>query len=113
MDQTAVTKVFECLSSSLRLDIYRLLVRHGRTGLVSGEIAEALKLPPTNTSFHLKTLTQSNLISVEQEGRYQRYKVNLSIMTDIINYLTEECCLGEPEKCITVTCPSNFASEDN
>ena len=55
--EIAIT-VFESLSSGLRLDAYRLLVRKGTEGLVAGEIAAALDVPPTNLSFHLKALAQ-------------------------------------------------------
>lgn len=99
--QTAVS-VFESLSSGVRLDIYRLLVRRGPEGLVAGEIATALELPPTNLSFHLKALTQAGLLSAEQEGRYQRYRANMALMVELITYLTEECCSGNPGECLTL-----------
>ncbi|HRP23215.1 MAG TPA: metalloregulator ArsR/SmtB family transcription factor [Thauera sp.] len=99
MEKTAALAVFESLSSGIRLDVYRLLVRKGPTGLVAGEIAAALDLPPTNTSFHLKTLTHAGLVSVEQEGRFQRYRANLPLMRELIGYLTAECCDGVPERC--------------
>jgi DNA-binding transcriptional ArsR family regulator len=99
MEQISALKVFESLSSGLRLDIYRLLVRTGPAGLVAGEIASQLDIPPTNLSFHLKALTQAQLVSVVQEGRFQRYRANLVLMQDLIAYLTEECCAGHPEQC--------------
>ena len=99
MERAAALLTLESLSSGIRLDIFRLLVRQGPEGLVAGEIATALELPPTNLSFHLKALTQSGLLSVEQEGRYQRYRANMPLMLDLIAYLTEECCAGHPELC--------------
>ncbi len=67
--------------------------------MVAGEIATTLEIPPTNLSFHLKALTQAKLVTVEQEGRFQRYRANLSLMLDLIAYLTEECCGGNPQQC--------------
>ena len=99
MEKAAALAVFESLASGIRLDVYRLLVRKGPDGLVAGEISAALDLPPTNTSFHLKTLSQAGLVSVEQEGRFQRYRANLSPMRELIAYLTAECCDGMPERC--------------
>lgn len=99
MEQNIATGIFESLSSSLRLDVYRLLVRKEPEGLVAGEIAATLDVPPTNLSFHLKTLTQARLVSAEQEGRFQRYRANIPLMLDLIAYLTEECCAGRPERC--------------
>jgi DNA-binding transcriptional ArsR family regulator len=43
--------------------------KKGTEGVVTGEIAATLDVQPTNLSFHLKALTQSGLIAVEQEGR--------------------------------------------
>lgn len=99
MDQSSALAAFESLSSAVRLDIYRRLVKAGREGLVAGEIASALGLPPTNLSFHLKALTHAALVSVVQEGRYQRYRANLVLMQELIAYLTAECCAGHPEQC--------------
>ena len=99
MDKKLATTIFESLASGVRLDVYRLLVKNAPSGLVAGEIAALLALPPTNLSFHLKALTQAGLLSVEQEGRYQRYRANLAIMQELIVYLTAECCTGHPEQC--------------
>jgi DNA-binding transcriptional ArsR family regulator len=99
MDKKLATTIFESLASGVRLDIYRLLVKNAPNGLVAGEIAALLALPPTNLSFHLKALTHAGLLSVEQEGRYQRYRANLAIMQELIVYLTAECCTGHPMHC--------------
>lgn len=99
MENFTATTVFESLSSGVRLDVFRLLVKKGVEGMVAGEIATTLRIPPTNLSFHLKALTQAGLLSVTQEGRFQRYRANLALMLDLIAYLTEECCGGKPELC--------------
>lgn len=99
VDKLTATSVFDSLSSGVRLDVFRLLVRKGLDGMVAGEIATALDVPANNLSFHLKGLTQARLATVEQEGRYQRYRANIPLMLDLIAYLTEECCSGNPEHC--------------
>ncbi|MCQ8104900.1 helix-turn-helix domain-containing protein [Methylomonas sp. SURF-2] len=99
MDKQIATTLFESLASGIRLDIFRLLVKHAPTGLVAGEIAAELTLPPTNLSFHLKAMTHADLLNVTQEGRYQRYRANLSVMQALVDYLTAECCAGHPEHC--------------
>ena len=99
MEKRTATQVFESLSSGIRLDVYRLLVRCGPQGMVAGQIGADLNLPPANLSFHLKAMTHAGLLSVEQEGRFQRYRANLALMTELIRYLTEECCSGHPERC--------------
>lgn len=117
MQRDIATSLFESLASGVRLDVFRLLVKTGSAGLVAGEIAAALELPPTNLSFHLKALTQSRLLNVTQEGRYQRYRANLPLMLELIGYLTEECCAGDTAQCapldtLTNCCPPAVTDEN-
>jgi ArsR family transcriptional regulator, arsenate/arsenite/antimonite-responsive transcriptional repressor len=100
VQKRAAIQVFESLSSGIRLDVYRLLIREGAQGMVAGRIASTLDLPPANLSFHLKAMTHAGLVSVEQEGRFQRYRANFPLMVDLIEYLTAECCAGHPEQCL-------------
>jgi DNA-binding transcriptional ArsR family regulator len=102
MEKVAALAVFESLSSAIRLDVFRLLVRTGPEGMVAGEIGAALGVPPTNMSFHLKALVHARLLSVEQEGRYLRYRANMPLMQELISFLTAECCAGAPERCLPV-----------
>lgn len=102
MEKYIATSIFESLSSGVRLDVFRLLVKKGKEGMVAGEISSTLNVPPTNLSFHLKALTQTGLLTVEQEGRFQRYRANMPLMLDLITYLTEECCAGHPEQCLEI-----------
>jgi DNA-binding transcriptional ArsR family regulator len=95
MDRSAALKVFESLGSSLRLDIFCLLVQAGEAGKVAGEIAEALDLPATNLSFHLKAMLQAGLVSVRQEGRYLRYRANVPHMLRVLAYVMENCAQAE------------------
>lgn len=108
MDKTTAVTVFESLASSVRLDVFRLLVKNAPEGLVAGEIAAELELPATNLSFHLKALTQCGLLSATQEGRFQRYRANTALMAGVIGYLSDECCGGNPGACLpgaaTVAC---------
>jgi DNA-binding transcriptional ArsR family regulator len=110
VEKTSATAIFESLASGIRLDVYRLLVRKGTEGLVAGEIAAALDIPPTNLSFHLKALTQARLVAVEQEGRFQRYRANMPLMLELIGYLTAECCAGDPAQCADVAAVLSRAS---
>lgn len=106
MDKSLATTVFESLSSGVRLDIYRLLVKAVPQGMVAGEIGGALAIPPTNLSFHLKAMTNAQLVSVVQEGRYQRYRANLTLVQELIGYLTAECCAGHPDQCAEICQPT-------
>ena len=100
MKSSLASKIFEALSSDIRLDVFRLLVRNAPDGLIAGDIAKQLSLPSTNLSFHLKGLVQSELVTVEREGRFMRYKACIPLMLDVIAYLTSECCSKKPECCL-------------
>ena len=100
MNTKNATSIFESLYSGVRLEVFRLLVKKGSQGLVAGEISTALNIAPNNLSFHLKALSQNGLISVQQEGRFLRYRANLPLMQELIRYLTEECCTGHLEQCV-------------
>ena len=50
MEKESATKIFEALSSGVRLEVFRLLVRMAKEGMVAGEIATTLDIPPTNLS---------------------------------------------------------------
>ena len=111
MEKRTATSIFESLSSGLRLDVFRLLVKRGPEGMVAGEIATTLDVPPANLSFHLKALTQARLVTVEQEGRFQRYQADIPLMLNLIAYLTEECCSGHPDQCVEMRVASKCAEE--
>lgn len=107
METKHAGKIFEALSSDVRLDLFRLLVKNAPGGLVQGDIAKLLDIPATNLSFHLKAITQSGLVNVEREGRFMRYKANIPLMLETIAYLTSECCANHPEECLKFRNTSN------
>lgn len=111
MNQAGAARIFESLASGLRLEIFRLLVRQGKGGMVAGEIAVALDLPPNNLSFHLKALNHAGLVSAEQEGRFQRYRANLPLMFELVDYLTAECCAGNPGECADLRCNTSQSAD--
>ena len=89
-----VVQQLESLASPVRLEIFRLLVEQEPTGLVSGDIAEHLDQPHNGISFHLKSLQHAGLVTVQREGRYQRYRADMSVVRALVAYLTENCCRG-------------------
>lgn len=106
MEQATAVRMFECLASEVRLAVYRQLVRQGPDGMVAGAIAAAVDIAPTTLSFHLKAMTHAGLVTVEQEGRFLRYRANFPQMLAMIAFLTEECCAGQPEQCVELRAPA-------
>jgi DNA-binding transcriptional ArsR family regulator len=99
MDSRRAGGLLVALASPIRFDIYRRLVRAAPEGMVAGEIADTLRRSPSNLSFHLKELARTNLVVIEREGRFQRCRANLPLMTELLAFLTDECCSGHPDRC--------------
>jgi DNA-binding transcriptional ArsR family regulator len=87
------------LSQRTRLDVFRYLVQAGPDGAQVGAIAEALSVPAPTLSFHLKELSHADLVAGKQEGRFIRYTANFAAMNGLVDYLTENCCRGQPDLC--------------
>ena len=94
MKTSDAIKALAALAQATRLDIFRLLVQQGAEGLSASVIAEKLSLPNATLSFHLKELSQANLVSARQEGRFIYYAASYPGMNDLVRYLTENCCSG-------------------
>lgn len=109
MESKTAASIFEALSSEVRLDLFRLLVKNAPQGLVAGEIARQLDIPSTNLSFHLKAVVHSGLVTVEKEGRFMRYKASIPLMLEVIAYLTSECCSANPGECQRFRAASDVA----
>jgi DNA-binding transcriptional ArsR family regulator len=96
MDTKPVLAALAALAQESRLASFRLLVQAGPAGVSASKIAEALSVPPSSLSFHLKELTHANLVTPRQEGRFVIYAANFDTMNSLIGFLTENCCGGKP-----------------
>ena len=96
METKHVLAALAALAQETRLAVYRLLVQAGPAGLSPGKIAEQLGIPASSLSFHLKELSHAQLIVPTQEGRYILYAADFSTMAQLIAFLTENCCGGNP-----------------
>jgi ArsR family transcriptional regulator len=90
---TAVTRL-AALAQASRLALFRLLVQKGPEGLAAGDIAERLGVAPNTLSFHLKELSNAGLLKSRQEGRFIYYAPDFKAMNGLLDYLTENCCVG-------------------
>ncbi len=99
MNEKAAVTSLAALAHEQRLRIFRLLVREGPNGMPAGEIADRVDAAPTAASFHLKELDRAGLIFATRDGRYVRYAVHVEGMRQLLDYLTEDCCQGQPELC--------------
>jgi DNA-binding transcriptional ArsR family regulator len=87
------------LAQATRLEVFRLLVRAGPTGLSAGVVAERVGVRPATLSFHLRELERAGLLSARRESRQIFYAPDFDGMRALIAFLTEDCCGGHPEIC--------------
>lgn len=99
MDTNIALDALSALGQETRLEIFRLLVKAGPDGLPAGEIGERLRTLQNTTSAHLKVLSHAGLISAKREGRIIRYAADMTSFRDLLAFLMEDCCEGEPELC--------------
>ncbi|MFC0253729.1 ArsR/SmtB family transcription factor [Massilia consociata] len=96
METRAAIAALAALAQESRLATFRLLVQAGPTGLAASKIAEALGIPASSLSFHLKELSHAGLIASRQEGRFIIYAARFGTMNGLLAYLLENCCGGNP-----------------
>lgn len=96
MDSNLIVRALGALAHESRLAIFRALVVAGPDGMPAGEIAQQLGLAPSGLSFHLKDLSHAELVKSRQDGRFVIYSANFAAMTELIAFLTENCCAGAP-----------------
>ena len=54
---------------------------------------------PDGHVVHLKELDHAGLVTSTRDGRFVRYAVRVEGMRQLLRYLTEDCCRGQPELC--------------
>ena len=99
MDNSAVVNALGALAQEHRLELFRLLVQAGDTGMAAGAIADALGVPNSSLSFHLAQLTRAGLIRQQRHSRSLIYSADYAAMNQLVGYLMENCCGGA--KCST------------
>ena len=102
MEITSAVTALAALAQETRLSIFRLLVEAGPEGVSAGRIGDTLEVPAATLSFHLKELSRAGLVSSRQERQFIYYSVDFERMAQLMTFLTQNCCRGMPEKCLTV-----------
>ena len=102
MKNAQAVAALAALAQETRLSIYRLLVQAGPQGVPAGRIGETLEVPAATLSFHLKELSHAGMVASRQDGRFIFYSADYQQMAALMSFLTENCCQGMPQECLTV-----------
>ena len=107
METKHAVEALGALAHEHRLAIYRLLVEQGPAGLAAGAIGEAVGLAPSSLTFHLQNLNRAGLIVQRRESRSLIYSIDFAAMTELVGYLTENCCSRSGDSCAIACQPAS------
>jgi ArsR family transcriptional regulator, arsenate/arsenite/antimonite-responsive transcriptional repressor len=99
METSDAVKRLSALAQDARIEVFRLLVNAGAEGLAAGEIARRLSTAANTASAQLLILSNAGLIRARRDGRSIIYSVDFDAVSDLLVYLTEDCCGGRAEVC--------------
>jgi len=99
MKTTEAVDALAALAQETRLNVFRLLVEQGPSGMAAGEIAETIGIAPAALSFHLKELAHARLVKARQDGRFIFYAADFAAMNRLLGFLTDNCCAGDGMAC--------------
>ena len=81
----SVQQTFKALSDDTRRHILMLL-KDG--SLSAGEIAERFETTPATISHHLAILKEAGLVRSRREGKNIHYELNLSVMEELMMWIS-------------------------
>ena len=84
--------MFAAMGTEWRLRIMQQLLSAHPEGMVVGEIQAELGLSGSNLSHHLDKLKNEDLVEVQREGTYLRYRANVEALQQLLAFLYSECC---------------------
>lgn len=95
VSESAVTRyadMFAALGAEPRLRIVRLLLAAHPDGLVVNEIQAETGIAASTLSHHLEKLKIDELVTVEREKAFLRYRAHTGALQELLGFLYAECC---------------------
>lgn len=98
MDIDTVAAALKELGHPTRLRVYKRLVKAGENGLPVGELQKELGVPASTLSHHIAALISVGLVKQTREGRTLHCTAQYEVLTQIIEFLIEECCVDQSDR---------------
>jgi ArsR family transcriptional regulator, arsenate/arsenite/antimonite-responsive transcriptional repressor len=99
MQTPTAVSALSALAHPGRLGVFRLLVKAGPEGLAAGDIARATGSLANTLSTNLGILAAAGLVASKRDGRSIIYTAGYDQMRELLAFLMEDCCSGNPEIC--------------
>ena len=97
LDLDTAALLLDELGNQTRLRIVRLLVRAGDDGRTVGDIQREIGIPASTLSHHLSHLRSAGIVWQEREGTVLHCFVDFEMISELVSFLTAECCLDTPK----------------
>lgn len=92
LDLDTAALLLDQLGNQTRLRIVRLLVRAGDKGRTVGDLQRDIGIPASTLSHHLSHLRSAGIVWQEREGTVLHCFVDFKTISELMNFLTAECC---------------------
>ncbi|MDH4189521.1 MAG: metalloregulator ArsR/SmtB family transcription factor [Betaproteobacteria bacterium] len=92
MDESGAAAMLGALGSTVRLRVYKSLLRAGARGMNVSDLQAELGMPPSTLAHHLGTLVGARLVGQERRGRELICTACYDEIRKLSNFLKAECC---------------------
>ncbi len=99
MKTSEALAAFAALAQETRFAVFHLLVKTGPEELSAGDIARRLDVHAATLSSHLAQLERAGLLISRRAQRHIYYGVDYQGASNLMTFLTEDCCQGHPDIC--------------
>src|SRR2546425_6877709 len=99
MEPMLAVTALSALAHPGRLEVFRLLVKAGPPGMAAGDVARATGSLANTLSANLNILSGAGLLASRRDGRSIIYRAEFERMRDLLAFLMEDCCGGDPAIC--------------
>lgn len=85
-------QAFAAIGSEPRLSALQLLVRAGPAGLTVGEVQQALGIPASTCTHHLRFLAAAGVVKQVKKGRNVACSADFERIEALAEFILTECC---------------------